>query len=81
MKNKSLPPAPKPGQPVTVSLDDLPAWLALHDLEIAGYDKAGACIIVKCSSRKNHIVHFIRAIASLVGWAVENRRSCEKHAT
>ena len=39
--NKTLPPAPKPGQPVTVSLDDLPAWLALHDLEIAGYDKAG----------------------------------------
>lgn len=36
-----LPPAPQPGWPVTVPLDDLPEWLAAHGLVIVGYDAQG----------------------------------------
>lgn len=36
-----IPPAPRPGQPVTVSMDDLPAWLLHHNLTITSFDKAG----------------------------------------
>ena len=41
MVKDNLPPAPQPGKPVTVSMDDLPDWLEAHNLEIAWFDKAG----------------------------------------
>jgi hypothetical protein len=47
MKKNNLPPAPGPGEPVTVSMDDLPHWLELHGLEIVGFDAAGRYFVQK----------------------------------
>lgn len=41
MNTQPLPPAPKPGQPVTVPMDILPEWLAYHALTITGFDARG----------------------------------------
>lgn len=46
-KKSNLPPAPGPGAPVKVTLDDLPRWLEFHGLEIAGYDKSGRYFVQK----------------------------------
>jgi hypothetical protein len=37
----SMPPAPKPGQPVTVPNDILPDWLKAHNLTIIRFDEFG----------------------------------------
>jgi hypothetical protein len=45
--NKPLPPAPRPGAPVTVTMEDLPDWLEAHGLEIVGGDASGRMFVAK----------------------------------
>ena len=45
---KTVLPAPTADVPVRVSLDDTPAWLAFHGLEIVGWDeKRGGALVRK----------------------------------
>jgi hypothetical protein len=48
----SLPPAPGPGAPVTVSHDDLHDWLELRGLEIVGFDEAGRYFVQKKNTER-----------------------------